>query len=114
MEDRRELYEIGAYDEAKGAFYRDMQGHNPDSSRSPNINYFDLAYDYGADNSFYASKTFAFGNGQSPEKRVLWGWSPETRASEMSKKAQQIKSSGKLLVFCCVACVVLNCDWFRW
>jgi sucrose-6-phosphate hydrolase SacC (GH32 family) len=66
MEDRREYYELGTYDESKGVFTVTKDG---------------FEYDYGFNNHFYASKTFsvssnAQGNGNT--RRILWGWLPES------------------------------------
>jgi beta-fructofuranosidase len=75
MEDRRELYEIGIYDETMGKFIKDVASHN----------FADLEYDYGPNNHYYASKTFAVtttGNQHGKEIRILWGWSPESDAND--------------------------------
>lgn len=72
MEERRDLYEIGYFDESKGVFTRDLTDF-------PNR----LEYDYGPNNHFYASKTFVYSTKKQEaqdhnhEDRVLWGWSPE-------------------------------------
>jgi sucrose-6-phosphate hydrolase SacC (GH32 family) len=63
MEERREIYELGNFDEANGQFRRDMDHF---SNR--------LEYDYGPNDHFYASKRFY---DPITQKQLLYGWSNE-------------------------------------
>ena len=74
MEDRKDLYEIGEFDEADGKFIKDLKNHN----------FSKLEYDFGPNNHYYASKTFsvaAASNAKGKIRRILWGWSPENDAT---------------------------------
>eukprot|EP01040_Poterioochromonas_malhamensis_P008789 gene8789-9523_t len=63
MEENRELYEIGDYDEVAGVFNRNIDKYGKR-----------LEYDYGPNFNFYASKRFydSINN-----RQILWGWSNE-------------------------------------
>jgi sucrose-6-phosphate hydrolase SacC (GH32 family) len=70
MEDRREIYELGTYDEVKGLFAKQIQTFNNGGQY--------LEYDFGPNNQFYASKSFLYSEGSGGNsQRILWGWTPE-------------------------------------
>eukprot|EP01031_Cornospumella_fuschlensis_P027812 gene27812-33587_t len=89
MEERRELYELGHYDEEKGVFTRSADSIN---GAGVALAEGQLEYDLGPNNHFYASKSFvaaqdhqssqqkSIGTKEKPpgsSQRVLWGWLPE-------------------------------------
>ena len=63
MEERREVYELGRYDDTAGVFNRDTE-HFP----------LFLEYDYGPNDHFYASKRF---DDAISHEQILFGWSNE-------------------------------------